>query len=133
MKLYIGDRPTMHEVGLNADASVAPKEARPGCAGATGTDAAPPTLSEQDWDIALLTEFKRIGPQAQTCKKPGGPTGIGMLIVRMQPSRGVIGMEMEEPFAGTAVGACVADLFRAACVPPFVGDERSMLTTFVIE
>jgi hypothetical protein len=120
MKLYIGDRPTMREVGLNADASVAPKEARHGCAGATGTDAAPPTLSEQDWDIALLTEFKRIGPQAQTCKKPGGPTGV-------------IGMEMEEPFAGTAVGACVADLFRAAYVPPFVGDERSMLTTFVIE
>jgi hypothetical protein len=132
MKVHFGDRAT-DAMAIGADASVARGDVRPNCAGGSAADAAAPTAGGTEWQIALLTELRRVASRAQSCKKPGGPTGLGLVILSIHPSRGVIDVTGEPPFEGTAVGACVADLFRTTCVPPFTGDVRPEIMTFVIE
>ncbi|HVY32654.1 MAG TPA: zinc-ribbon domain-containing protein [Polyangiaceae bacterium] len=67
------------------------------------------------------------------CKKPGGPTGVGKVQVTFAPSGRVTSATvMGPPFAGTAVGGCVAGAFRRAKVPAFGGSPVTVSKSFSI-
>jgi predicted Zn finger-like uncharacterized protein len=67
------------------------------------------------------------------CKKPGGPTGTGKVQVTFAPSGRVTSATvMGAPFAGTAVGGCVAGAFRRAKVPAFSGNPVTVSKSFAI-
>lgn len=67
------------------------------------------------------------------CKKPGGPTGVGKVQVTFAPSGRVTSATvMGAPFAGTAVGGCVAGAFRRAKVPAFGGSPVTVSKSFSI-
>jgi predicted Zn finger-like uncharacterized protein len=67
------------------------------------------------------------------CKKAGGPTGIGKVQVTFAPSGRVTSATvMGPPFAGTAVGGCVASAFRRAHVPAFSGNPVTVSKSFSI-
>lgn len=70
---------------------------------------------------------------AKGCKKPDGPTGSGKVKVTFAPSGNVTSASVQgPPFAGTAVGGCVASAFRSAKVPPFDGSPVSVTKSFSI-
>ena len=67
------------------------------------------------------------------CKKPGGPTGTGKVQVTFAPSGRVTSATvMGAPFAGTAVGGCVAGAFRRAKVPAFSGNAVTVSKSFAV-
>jgi hypothetical protein len=67
------------------------------------------------------------------CKKAGGPTGTGKVQVTFAPSGRVTSATvMGAPFAGTAVGGCVAGAFRRAKVPAFSGNPVTVSKSFAI-
>jgi hypothetical protein len=68
-----------------------------------------------------------------SCASEGGPTGTGHMSVTFEPS-GVVGLALADqpPFAGTAVGACVASRFRQARIPPFGGAPVKVGKSFVV-
>jgi predicted Zn finger-like uncharacterized protein len=67
-----------------------------------------------------------------SCKRPDGPTGPGHVRVTFQPTGSASTVEVDSPFGGTAVGACVAQRYRAAKVPAFTGGALSVGKTFTI-
>ncbi|HVJ22257.1 MAG TPA: zinc-ribbon domain-containing protein [Polyangiaceae bacterium] len=70
---------------------------------------------------------------AGSCKKPGGPTGSGKVQVTFAPSGRVTSANVAgPPFAGTAVGGCVAGVFRRAKVPPFSGNPVTVSKSFSV-
>ena len=67
------------------------------------------------------------------CKKPGGPTGDGHVSITFAPSGHVLSAVVDQPpYAGTAVGGCVAGKFRSAHVPPFAGGNMPVGKRFSI-
>jgi hypothetical protein len=71
--------------------------------------------------------------QAAACRKPGGPTGSGRVTVTFAPSgRATSANVSGGGFGGTAVGGCVASVFRRARVPPFSGTPVMVSKSFTI-
>ncbi len=70
---------------------------------------------------------------AAGCKQPDGPTGSGRAAVTFMPSGRATNAVITGDFAGTAVGGCVARIFRAAKVPPFSGDAVTVGKSFSIQ
>ena len=71
------------------------------------------------------------GVNVGSCAQPGGPTGAGRISVTFAPdgaARRVVCTN--PPFAGTAVGACIEQLFRRARVPAFSGAEVTVGKAF---
>jgi len=82
---------------------------------------------------AAMSALSRAAGAAKSCKKDDGPTGSGKVKVTFAPSGNVTSATVEgPPFAGTAVGGCVAAAFRSAHVPPFDGASISVSKTFTI-
>jgi hypothetical protein len=74
-----------------------------------------------------------IADGVSSCKKPGGPTGDGHVSITFSPSGGVVSAIVDQPpFAGTAVGGCVAGKFRGAHVPAFAGGNLTIGKRFSI-
>ena len=68
------------------------------------------------------------------CKKADGPTGSGHIKVTFAPSGTVTSAVVDQPpFAGTAVGGCVAGKFRSAHIPAFGGAPVAVGKSFIIE
>jgi predicted Zn finger-like uncharacterized protein len=68
-----------------------------------------------------------------SCKRPDGPTGPGHVSVTFAPDGSVATAQVDQPpFAGTAVGGCVAGKFRGARVPAFSGGSVKVGKSFVI-
>jgi predicted Zn finger-like uncharacterized protein len=68
-----------------------------------------------------------------SCKKPGGPTGDGHVSITFSPGGTVVSAIVDQPpYAGTAVGGCVAGKFRGAHVPPFSGGNLTIGKRFSI-
>ena len=69
-----------------------------------------------------------------SCKKPDGPTGSGHVKITFSPNGTVQSAVVDQPpFAGTAVGGCVAGKFRSAHIPAFAGSPVPVGKSFVIE
>jgi hypothetical protein len=68
-----------------------------------------------------------------SCKKPDGPTGSGHVSVTFGGDGSVVSAVVDQPpFAGTAVGGCVAGKFRGARVPSFSGGNVKVGKSFTI-
>ena len=68
------------------------------------------------------------------CKKSDGPTGSGHVSITFAPSGNVQSAVVDQPpFAGTAVGGCVAGKFRGAHIPAFSGAAVHVGKSFTID
>jgi hypothetical protein len=76
---------------------------------------------------------RALGISVASCKRGDGPTGTGHVKVTFLPSGAASAVDVEAPYAGTATGACVAQRYRGATVPPFAGGPLSVGKTFAIE
>ena len=81
---------------------------------------------------AALATLGSAASAAAACKRPDGPTGAGSASVTFSPDGPVKSVSVSAPFAGTAVGQCVATVFRGAHVPPFSGSSITLPKSFQI-
>jgi hypothetical protein len=82
---------------------------------------------------AASASLGSIADSVASCKKPGGPTGDGHVSITFAPSGHVLSAVVDQPpYAGTAVGGCVAGKFRSAHVPPFAGGNMPVGKRFSI-
>ena len=82
---------------------------------------------------AAIASLGAAAAQAAACKQPGGPTGSGRATVTFAPSGRVTSANVSGGgFGGTAVGGCVASIFRRASVPPFSGGTVTVSKSFTI-
>ncbi len=82
---------------------------------------------------AAIASLGAAAAQAAACKKPDGPTGTGRATVTFAPSGRVTSANVSgSGFGGTAVGGCVASIFRRANVPPFTGGSVTVSKSFTI-
>lgn len=76
---------------------------------------------------------RALGISVESCKRPDGPTGPGHVRVTFQPSGAVSAVEVDAPYSGTAVGACVAQRYRSVSMPAFSGNAITAGKTFAIQ
>lgn len=70
---------------------------------------------------------------ARNCRNHGdAPTGQGRAAVTFAPDGSAVAVNLTSRFSGTAIGECVAALFRQAHAPPFTGDSVTLFYTFEI-
>jgi predicted Zn finger-like uncharacterized protein len=108
--------------------------AGPGRKDAKKEDAPAPVVADQPFNRgAAVAAMSAAASQASGCKKPGGPTGSGKATLTFAPTGRVTSATVDSPpFAGTAVGGCVAAIFRRAKVPPFTGNPIRVSKSFSI-
>jgi len=56
---------------------------------------------------------------AEVCGGQPGPSGDGVVTVTFERDGRVAGVQLDPPFEGSSVGACVARTFGHTSVPPF--------------
>ncbi len=111
--------------GHTAAAATTAKKEEPAAA---GPSTAPPFSK-----ASAISALGGAAGSAGGCKKAGGPTGVGKVQVTFAPSGRVTSATvMGAPFAGTAVGGCVAGAFRRAKVPAFSGNPVTVSKSFSI-
>jgi predicted Zn finger-like uncharacterized protein len=98
------------------------------CGDARSTSSTPTGAAPFDRPAAA----RALGVSVSTCKRADGPTGPGHARVTFQPSGAVSAVDVEAPYAGTAVGACVAQRLQSASVPAFTGGALTVGKTFAI-
>lgn len=98
------------------------KAAEPAAAGAGGFN-----------KEAAVAALSVAASQATVCKRPEGPWGSGRAVVTFASSGRVTTANVTgDPFGGTAVGGCVASVFRRAKIPAFSGDPVTVSKSFTI-
>ncbi|HYP87940.1 MAG TPA: zinc-ribbon domain-containing protein [Polyangiaceae bacterium] len=116
------------------EAATKPTE-KPSEAAATKPTAAPAVDSSAppfDTNAAKAALGAAAG-NAGSCKTADGPTGNGKVSVTFMPSGRATNTQVSGDLAGTAVGGCVARLFRSAKVPAFSGDPVTVSKSFAIQ
>ncbi len=82
---------------------------------------------------AAVAALSSAASAASGCKKAGGPTGSGKVVVTFAPSGRVTSANVAGgSFGGTSVGGCVASVFRRAKVPAFGGGPVTVSKSFSI-
>lgn len=93
-----------------------------------------PTDGPQFNKGAAIAALSSAASASTSCKRPGGPTGSGKVIVTFAPSGRVTSANVAGgAFGGTPVGGCVASVFRRAKVPPFGGSSVTVSKSFSIK
>jgi len=82
---------------------------------------------------AAIAALTAAAGNAQSCKTPDGPSGGGKVSITFMPSGRATNTSVSGDLAGTAVGGCVARLFRSAKVPPFSGDAVTVSKSFSVQ
>ncbi len=82
---------------------------------------------------AAIAALSAAAGSAQSCKTPDGPTGSGKVSITFMPSGRATNTQVSGDLAGTAVGGCVARIFRGAKVPPFAGDAVTVSKSFSVQ
>jgi predicted Zn finger-like uncharacterized protein len=83
---------------------------------------------------AAIAALSSAASASTSCKRPGGPTGSGKVLVTFAPSGRVTSANVAGgAFGGTSVGGCVASVFRRAKVPPFGGGPVTVSKSFSIK
>ncbi len=73
------------------------------------------------------------GVALQSCKRPGGPTGSGHVVITVAATGEVKSVVVDAgPFPGTPVGDCIVGQFKKARVPPFAGGDVRVGKSFSI-
>jgi hypothetical protein len=81
---------------------------------------------------SALTALSSAANSAASCKREGGPTGVGNASITFSPDGPVSSVNLSAPFAGTPVGACIQTVFRSAHVPAFSGSAVTLNKSFRI-
>jgi serine/threonine protein kinase len=81
---------------------------------------------------SALTALSGAASSAASCKREGGPTGIGSISVTFSPEGPVSSVNVSAPFAGSPVGNCVQTVFRNVRVAPFSGSSVTLSKSFRI-
>jgi predicted Zn finger-like uncharacterized protein len=82
---------------------------------------------------AAIAALSSAASACSGCKRPDGPTGPGKVTVTFAPSgRVTSALITGGSYGGTAVGGCVASVFRRAKVPPFDGGPVTVAKSFHI-
>jgi hypothetical protein len=73
------------------------------------------------------------GVSVRSCKRTGGPTGNGHVVVTVAATGEVKSVVVDAgPFPGTPVGDCIVQQFKKARVPPFAGADVRVGKSFSI-
>jgi len=73
------------------------------------------------------------GVNVSKCRADGGPTGVGHVRVTFVPKGEVQSVLVDRaPFAGSAVGDCIALEFATVHVPAFTGNPVAMGGVFLL-
>lgn len=73
------------------------------------------------------------GVALQSCKRPGGPTGSGHVVITVAATGEVKSVVVDAgPFPGTPVGDCIVGQFKKARVPTFAGGDVRVGKSFSI-
>jgi hypothetical protein len=127
-------------IGLAGCSPVEPVVTRPPVQAATAPAPAAPAPAEStgsgkefDREAAMFALSAAAGA-ARGCKKAEGPTGTARVRIVFSPSGSVQSASVEgPPFAGTAVGTCIAAAFFGAHVPAFDGKPQPVSKSVTIE
>jgi predicted Zn finger-like uncharacterized protein len=95
-------------------------------------DAPPPADAPPFSKASAISALSAAASGANSCKKPGGPTGSGKATVTFAPSGRATTATVSGSLAGTPVGGCVASVFRRAHVPAFSGSSVTVSKSFSI-
>jgi hypothetical protein len=115
-----------------AEAKPDPKPADPPPA-ATSKPADPGGGGKEFDRAAAMSALSGASGAARGCKKDDGPTGTARVKVTFATSGSVTSASVDgPPFAGTAVGGCIAGAFRGAHVPPFDGSPVTVTKSISI-
>ncbi len=82
---------------------------------------------------AAIAALSAAAGSAQSCKTPDGPTGGGKVSITFMPSGRATNTQVSGDLAGTAIGGCVARIFRSAKVPAFSGDAVTVSKSFTVQ
>jgi serine/threonine protein kinase len=82
---------------------------------------------------AALSALAAAGGRARACGGGDGPAGSGRAMVTFSPDGPVSNVTLPAPFAGTAVGTCIATAFRSARVPAFTGSSVTLPGSFRVQ
>ena len=82
---------------------------------------------------AAKTVLTAAAANASSCKQADGPTGNGRVSITFAPSGRPTSVAVTGDVAGSAVGSCVAKLFRQTRVPAFSGEPVTVAKSFTIE
>jgi len=81
---------------------------------------------------AAVTALTAAAGNAQSCKTADGPTGSGKVSVTFMPSGRATNTQVSGDLAGTAVGGCVARIFRGSKIPAFSGEAVTVSKSFSV-
>jgi hypothetical protein len=70
---------------------------------------------------------------AQACQRPGGPTGLGHVLVTFDRSGRATKVQVLDSFANTESGRCIEQLFLKAEVPPFAEPPVTVQKSFSVQ
>jgi hypothetical protein len=70
--------------------------------------------------------------EIEPCLVPNGPRGTGVLGIVFEPNGVPSALELQPPYKGTSVGACLLDRYRGARVPPFHGRPKTLKHVFAL-
>jgi hypothetical protein len=106
-----------------------------GAAPVTIATASTPTPVAPKFNVeAAKAELSKIATTLGTCKKAGGPTGSGKVMLTFSNDGKVEAARLDgKPFAKTPVGECVLARFSEAKVPAFGGGTQPTEKTFTIK
>jgi len=82
---------------------------------------------------AAVAALTAAAGNAQSCKTADGPTGGGKVSITFMPSGRATNTQVSGDLAGTAVGGCVARLFRSAKIPAFSGEAVTVSKSFAVQ
>jgi hypothetical protein len=124
-------------------ASTAPAPARPTAAPApspaapapapTAIEPRPPVGTEPFDAAAARAALDASAAQASSCRKPGDPSGVAVVVITFSPTGRVTTATINgPPFAATPTGGCIASTLRKTRVPAFAGDMVTVRKTVTI-
>lgn len=83
---------------------------------------------------AASAALSGLAQAASSCRKPGDPGGVAVVMITFAPSGRVTSANISgAPFAGTPTGGCIASTLRRAKVPPFAGSRTTVRKSVVIQ
>ncbi|HEX4336560.1 MAG TPA: zinc-ribbon domain-containing protein [Polyangiaceae bacterium] len=100
-----------------------PSSATPKAAAAAAEPEAPAAGPDFDKDAAMAALATAGANSESQCATEEGPHGTGKVAVTFANSGRATNALVSGDFAGSALGGCVARIFRAAHVPPFGGES----------
>jgi hypothetical protein len=112
--------------------SPAPTPATPAPA-PTAIEPRPPVGTEPFDAAAARAALDASAAQASSCRKPGDPSGVAVVIITFSPTGRVTTANISgPPFAATPTGGCIASTLRKTRVPAFAGDMVTVRKTVTI-